>query len=293
MSSREEFAALLRADPESGFHQSQTTIASPPSKTSKKPPQAPIRNEQTPLLPPGVSPVSPRQPTTRQPALSDSCQRHTRASSDFALATSSDPSHPLIKNSVGLPPPHHNSRRTKPPLRAVAVASGSLGIPPPPPRETSPTKQTRMHRRIKSDIPKRAQFGGITKSDLLKNIIPDPRWGGPVKSMHSRKRSGSNSGEIIEGHHFRRNSSGGFGYGSISGGGNTTGTPAEKSTMHVRTKSDASLASVTMDYAKSSLIREITQEGRIRFQLPKDNFRILMDCTLGEWVRFMSVMLCW
>jgi hypothetical protein len=52
--------------------------------------------------------------------------------------------------------------------------------------------------------------------------------------------------------------------------------------FHVRTKSDMSFSSAVTDLTKSALVREVTEGGRIRFQLPKDNFRILMDCTLGE-----------
>jgi ferredoxin len=56
----------------------------------------------------------------------------------------------------------------------------------------------------------------------------------------------------------------------------------EKGNLHVRTKSDMILSSTVMDLTKSALIKKDTEEGRIRFQLPKDNFMILMNCSLGE-----------
>jgi hypothetical protein len=113
-------------------------------------------------------------------------------------------------------------------------------------------------------VPRVQVSGIITKSDLLKNL-PDPRWGG-IKN-HKRDRSGS-GGELL--------GSGFNSYGSLG-----LSIP-EKGNMHVRTKSDMSLSSAVTDLTKSALIKEVTEEGRIRFQLPKDNFRILMDCSLGE-----------
>ena len=172
MSTPSEFAALLHADPESGF---------PPTKQSKKlimPPQslAPIpRHEQTPLLPPVSPRNNPNKFSDGVRPLPPATERHSRASSDFAWAGGSplaDPSHPLIKNatapSSGLPP-----RKGKRPLRAIvatSATSGVLGIPQPPKAE-----KRGMHRRIKSDVPRVQVLGIITKSDLLKNL-PDPRW---------------------------------------------------------------------------------------------------------------------
>lgn len=110
--------------------------------------------------------------------------------------------------------------------------------------------------------------------------------------MHVRKRSGS--GDVfVEGGGgggvHSRSSSGVFGYGSIgmsdrSGGdGSYGGGGGVRGGMHARTKSDMSFSSAVTDLTKSALVREITEGGRIRFQLPKDNFRILMDCSLGEF----------
>ena len=134
-------------------------------------------------------------------------------------------------------------------------------------------------------MPKSVSFGQsvITKSDLLKNF-PDPRWA-PNKS--TRKRSGS--GDVLlevrsggSGGHSR-SSSGALGYGSISG---STGG------MHIRTKSDMSFSSAVTDLTKSALVREVTEGGRIRFQLPKDNFRVLMDASLGEWCHIVDISRC-
>lgn len=299
MSSREEFAALLRADPESGFQPQQSTsilISPPQSKSSKRPPQSP-RGEHTPLLPP-ISPRVAGKPPVYDvvPPLSSTAplatRKHVRSSSDFAgsnnnNAPHADPSHPL-KIGGGLPPPHSNRRPAagnKPPLRAITTTpgtSGVLGMPMPPPPKGISGSGSRHHRRSKSDMPKSVSFGAslITKSDLLKNF-PDPRWSGS-KLSHVRKRSGSADSNVflLDSSSHGRSSSGVLGYGSM--GSERGAAAASGGNFHVRTKSDMSFSSAVTDLTKSALVREVTEGGRIRFQLPKDNFRILMDCTLGE-----------
>jgi hypothetical protein len=203
-------------------------------------------------------------------APSPSSRKHIRSSSDFVNNLSSD---------LGLPPPH--SRRSnihnKPPLRSIVTTPGTagvLGIPmPPPPKEGK--RMHHGHRRSKSEVPfKNVSFSGLTKNELLN--FPDPRWAAP-KFSH-RKRTGSGD-VLLEGMHSRGSSSGAVGYGSITAGGDNKSGGG----MHVRTKSDMSFSSAVTDLTKSALIREITEGGRIRFQLPKDNFRILMDSSLGEY----------
>ena len=49
---------------------------------------------------------------------------------------------------------------------------------------------------------------------------------------------------------------------------------------HHRAMSDASIHSVTTDLSKSALFKGVTETGTIQLQLPKDSFRLLMDCQL-------------
>jgi len=175
--------------------------------------------------------------------------------------------------------------------------ASALGMSAPPATPTGASARG-SHRRAKSDIP--TSFGGhrsISKNDLLKNF-PDPRWGGkPLNiSHHGRKRTGSggpllDEGDLTSGYgttggenaHPLLNAVGGLGgHGTI--GSVTLDPKARKSKGHARTMSDASLASVTTDMAKSALFKGVTEHGTIQLQLPKDSFRILMDSSLGESV---------
>ena len=74
--------------------------------------------------------------------------------------------------------------------------------------------------------------------------------------------------------------SGGGGYGTI--GSVVLDVNAKKSKGHARSMSDASMASVTTDMAKSALFKGVTEHGTIQLQLPKDSFRVLMDSSLGK-----------
>jgi len=171
--------------------------------------------------------------------------------------------------------------------------ASALGMSAPPATPTGASARG-SHRRAKSDIP--TSFGGhrsISKNDLLKNF-PDPRWGGkPLNiSHHGRKRTGSggpllDEGDLTSGYgttggenaHPLLNAVGGLGgHGTI--GSVTLDPKARKSKGHARTMSDASLASVTTDMAKSALFKGVTEHGTIQLQLPKDSFRILMDSSL-------------
>lgn len=334
MSSREEFAALLRADPASGFQSSSSS--SPAKSKPAKPPQSPnnvSRSEHTPLLlsslpsPPSnhLPPISPRNNNNK--ASSDviappirlaapPSRKHLRSSSDFVVPSSASNHHPLNLNNTttnttnGLPPPHTSRHRSgsssnnnsKPPLKAITSTPGThgvLGIPLPPPKI--------IHRRIKSDLPKsftrHSEGYKITKSDLLKNF-PDPRWGGGghrSKNRNVHRRGLSSGGDLLETLRESGTDSGVNGrmhplYGSIgneysdndvqcttAGRGHARShSNASNRIHHARTKSDMSLTSIVTDVAKSALVKEVTEGGTVRFQLPKDNFRILMDCSLGE-----------
>ena len=228
-----------------------------------------------------------------------------RASSDFvyggAPLKSTNTNTTSITSSGGLPPPHTRSRNirssNKPPLKSVMATPGTysvLGIPLLPPA----TKSGRHHRRIKSDLPKGIvsfETGTklITKSDLLKNF-PDPRWGSNNNNVSlSLLRSGNSGG--TGGMHRKRSSSGDVlletSRESSTSNNSVTNHPLYGSVndmqgrgmmhTHTRMTSDMSLTSAVTDMTKSALVKEVTEGGMVRFQLPKDNFRILMDCSLG------------
>eukprot|EP00970_Alexandrium_tamarense_P016110 scaffold6150_cov181-Alexandrium_tamarense.AAC.3 len=281
------------------------------------PPKSP--SKPSTKLPLPTPPMSEQLKMSRPaPSMADQLELsrgHGRSRSDFVWAApASEPSHPLKQQ--GLPPTHQANRprsSNKPPLRALVPQSGSSAvggaggpIPPPPPQSVvSPVSSfyhtplsggrppSRNHRRAKSDIPHMLNGNPagrlITKTDLLKNF-PDPRWGGrkPELVHHARKRTGSTGSDAPLLDDISTHSAGG-GYGSTSfaghpllGNSGFIGSVDLPKKMHSRTRSDASMASVTTNMAKSALFRDVTEKGTIRLQLPKDNFRILMDSALGE-----------
>mmetsp|Transcript_14485 Transcript_14485/g.31420 ORF Transcript_14485/g.31420 Transcript_14485/m.31420 type:complete len:438 (+) Transcript_14485:134-1447(+) len=331
MQSREEFAALMRADQQQQVEGWARQMQGSPAKS--RPRQAPKYGEQAPLLPPmPQSALPPPLPSSQQFGSRSKPKRHGRSHSDFPFSVPL--ADPFSKHQgPSPPPPGVGVNRSNRPPRAGAPHSM---IPPPPPSQSvvsplsygSPqgqgpaggttTRKALAHRRAKSDIPS-ALFGDrggmsvgggrlLTKSDLLKNL-PSPRWGGPIKPLtHSR----SNSRSDVPLSHSRSSSrgdvrsrtgsvesvsSGGYlGYGAISiDEGNpllqSEGNPLLQSigsvqmapgsgARHKRLMSDASAMSVTIDMAKSALFKGVTETGRIRLQLPKDSFRILMDSQL-------------
>ena len=242
----------------------------------------------------GRPPTSTQQPREKTPLLGRSTTEpkgHVRSHSEFASPSgrAADPTHPLLKA-----PGAGVGNRSRPPLHAP-------GLPPPPPPPpgsmlsplsyASPTggspHRKGPHRRAASDIPLNVFAGDassvgskrITKADLLRNYIPNPRWSKPAPM---RKRAGSDSplddsirsGISISGRDD--------GYGSMGGGVIGDVYTVQHSDLpkprHVRAQSiDASVASVTSNMIKSSLFKGVTSEGRIQLQLPKDSFRILMD----------------
>lgn len=181
----------------------------------------------------------------------------------------------------------------------------SWGSPPLGNPGTAPSRKKVAHRRIKSDIPLNLYGDGgsvlgregrlITKADLLKNL-PSPRWGGArPQPMHARNRSRtgsdgpllSDAGSVSSGGYGATTSihstGGDFNRGHLllqSIGSVELAPDSKRPTRHARAQSDASIRSVTTDMAKSALFKGVTDTGRIRLQLPKDSFRILLDSSL-------------
>jgi hypothetical protein len=52
---------------------------------------------------------------------------------------------------------------------------------------------------------------------------------------------------------------------------------------------DRSIEPAKIDLAKSSMFKDVTSEGIVRLQLPKDNFRLLSDRDLGD---FSAIFTC-
>jgi len=253
--------------------------------------QSPLNGQQSSTLPP---PMPQSIPSPRN--------SHNRSRSAVAFPTQSDPNHPFNRGQQR-PPPSGNRPRSRPSSR------NSMG-PPPVPQipalHQPPSPRPKLHRRAKSDVPLlfgsegRQRSGSITKADLLKNF-PNPRWGGRAaqalgNSQHShRQRTSSDGGVLlVSAAEASSISSGGTGgYGSVSSGqpthpllnpgmvGSVALTDgAKRSNRHKRAMSDASIHSVTTNMAKSALFRGVTAKGTLQLQLPKDDFRVLMDCQL-------------
>ena len=312
MSSKEEFGALLQGADNGDWMKSwanQQRQHSPP-KGSRPPsnnnhvrkPSGSTTSEQSPLLPPMPQSV---MLAPQLPPMSgyEQTRGHGRSRSEFQFGVpqipASDPSHPF--NRAPLPPSTIGTRR---PPRAHSVVSPSplqqsivspLGLAPP---VLHGGVRKPAHRRAKSDIPL-AMFGSggssvggrmITKADLLKNL-PSPRWGGAPKAIHTRSRSRTGSdGHLLPPSDASVSSGGGgygaAGYGSIDPPLQSIGSvelahdSKRQVGRHQRLMSDASIKSVTTDMGKSALFKGVTDTGRIRLQLPKDSFRILMDSQL-------------
>jgi len=175
--------------------------------------------------------------------------------------------------------------------------------------KASSSRRGNAHRRAKSDIPLALYGGGsggsvtgrsITKTDLLKSL-PAPRWGGATPKnnaiSHQRSRSRTGSDGLFD--DARSVASGGAmsmsGYGTINSDpdlsrdhpllqsiGSVDVGPNTKisGASHLCRGSDHSVVSVTTNLDKSSLLKGVTDTGRVQLQLPKDSFRLLMDSAL-------------
>lgn len=236
----------------------------------------------------------PMKEQPQAPQSSRSSRRPRSPKPDWQMSVpQSDPTHPLN----GLP------RSNRPPRGAP--------IPPPSPPPQSSNGYTfalgsrsphRGHRRAKSDMPPPPMSGKnggggdhgasvsggsvrslITKAELVQNL-PDPRWGGALPT-HTRNRSRTGSDSLLIPSHVYFADAGGYGATDPSTL-QSIGSVKLSGRHHRRTTSDASasvasvdgsVVGVTTELAKSSLFRGVTNTGRIRLQLPKDSFRILMD----------------
>ncbi|KAL7476660.1 hypothetical protein ACHAW6_002505 [Cyclotella cf. meneghiniana] len=142
-------------------------------------------------------------------------------------------------------------------------------------------------------------------------LLPDPRWGGGSGGKTNRARTMS-GGSFDSGNGHRKLDSycgedrslfftGGIvsqQYGSMAStskdviinGMNRSFAFDQVGNRHSRTASEVSTASFAsalsvdrsiepakMDLAKSSMFKDVTSEGLVRLQLPKDNFRLLSD----------------
>ena len=311
MSSKEEFGALLQgADDNGDWMKSWANQQQHQGSRNHVRKQSGSTSEQSPLLPPMpqsvvLAPQLPPMPGYEQ------TRGHGRSRSEFQFGgpqiPSSDPSHPF--NRAPLPPGIGGSERSanRRPPRAHSVVPPSplqqsivspLGLAPPVYAGVNANHRKPVsHRRAKSDIPL-AMFGSggssvggrvITKADLLKNL-PSPRWGGQPKPIHTRSRSRTGSdGHLLPLSDASVSSGGGgygAGYGSIDpplqsiGSVELAHNSKRQDGRHQRLMSDASIKSVTTDMGKSALFKGVTDTGRIRLQLPKDSFRILMDSQL-------------
>jgi len=157
-----------------------------------------------------------------------------------------------------------------------------------------------------------SQDSGAMSPEAVK-LLPDPRWGGGGGA--NRARSFSN------GSHKRHNTFSNFSEGIASGGsdfdygslqglsiGNVDLAPsaaaaaaaAGKKKHHRRNSSVGSYASivsvdqsidpVTTNMSKSSMLKEVTYDGVVRMQLPKDQFRLLSDRDLETGTVYKRVL---
>lgn len=254
------------------------------NQNTNRPRQSPRNNENSPLLPP--------MPQSMPPPPS---KAHARSRSEFAFPTQSDPAHPFNRGGQR-PPTSGNRNRPKQPSRNSFTVPPHIHAIPVAPMPRKPSSFS--HRRAKSDVPLLAFGGGsVTKADLLKNF-PNPRWGGGQSSLNTsqyshRKRTSSDGGLLLMAAAVAADGASiSSGYGSTGGqshplsGPGTIGSVVlndavkRPSTLHKRTRSDASVQSVTTNMAKSALFKGVTAKGTLQLQLPKDDFRVLMDSQL-------------
>ena len=123
-------------------------------------------------------------------------------------------------------------------------------------------------------------------------LLPDPRWGGGGGGKINRTRttsSGSNGSSHVRTSSFL----GGDAlvaqhYATVSSSrGHHNRYPSESShnsfALSVMS-TDQSVEPLITDMTKSAMYKDVTSEGIVRLQLPKDNFRLLSDPELGKRV---------
>lgn len=164
-----------------------------------------------------------------------------------------------------------------------------------------------------------SQGSGYSQRSITESLklLPDPRWGGGSGGRTNRARTMS-VGSVERGHRkvdsfssqdgLLLNNNGSYGghYGSVpyaskdvimnglnhsfeQTGGNHRRNPSELSAASFMTAAsvDTSVEPARVDPAKSSMFKEISS-GIVRLQLPKDNFRLLTDRELGEYLYWCS-----
>jgi len=233
-------------------------------------------------------------------------------------------------NGYGAPPLASRKAPTPPPPVPTgldgsgrSISSGSQNNRPHPLMRSASTSSASRHRANSNDSgfrpPHRrqsssgsvfsisSQDSGPMSPEAVK-LLPDPRWGGGGGA--NRARSFSN------GSHNRRNTFSNFSEGIISGGsdfdygslqglsiGNVDLAPSaagKKKKHHRRNSSIGSYASivsvdqsidpVTTNMSKSSMLKEVSDKGVVRMQLPKDQFRLLSDRDLETGTVYKRVL---
>lgn len=128
---------------------------------------------------------------------------------------------------------------------------------------------------------------GSMTSESVK-LLPDPRWGGGSGGGRGRSFSGGSREMVQQGQSQESQ----YGYGSVNSGKGVITARADVTPRrgHRRGDSEISAASyasaasvdgsvvpVVTDLSKSAMLKGVTDEGVVRMQLPKDNFRLLSD----------------
>jgi len=213
-------------------------------------------------------------------------------------------------------PPRRSSSPTTHNNANLAAIGGSVsGQPGHPLHRRRPSDEfANRHRRTHScDVPREQlrrgdssaslyslNSGGSMNSETLK-MLPDPRWGGGSGSVdRDRARSSSYSGNIgsysTDSDQFGKGA--GY-YGSVGSSkevimnGSVNGNHGEyplqarhhrRNNSEISTSTYASVASidksvepVMTNMTKSAMFKGVTNDGVVKLQLPKDNFRLLSD----------------
>ncbi|KAL3794312.1 hypothetical protein HJC23_012437 [Cyclotella cryptica] len=205
--------------------------------------------------------------------------------------------------------------RSQQPLRLASSGSSSNAIPRSAP--TSNHRRTHSfdvpQRKLSRECSSNSLVSLVSPRSLSQSLrlLPDPRWGGGSGGTTNRARTMSggsfdsgNGNTKVDSYSGEDRSlflSGGNGsrqYGSmastskdvIMNGMNRSFTFEHVGSRHSRTTSEVSTTSFAsalsvdrsvepakIDLAKSSIFKDVTSEGIVRLQLPKDNFRLLSD----------------
>jgi len=226
-------------------------------------------------------------------------------------------------NNQFAPPPKApiRSQRT---LRLPSSGSISNAIP----RSTPNTNHRRIHsfdvpqRKLSRGYSSNSLISLVSPRSPSQSLrlLPDPRWGGGSGGRTNRARTMSGGSFDSGKGHVKLDSycgedrslflNGGIitqQYGSmaptskdvIMNGMNRSFTFEQVGNRHSRTVSEVSTTSALsvdrsiepakIDLAKSSMFKDVTSEGIVRLQLPKDNFRLLSDRDLGD---FSAIFTC-